>query len=225
MDLHITPIQLPLPLNISQVNCYLVRNENSAFLVDTGMTNARHRLEIALDHLCSHPGDLKLILLTHGDFDHIGNAAYLRHKFNAPLAMHKGDAGMLENGDMFWNRKVKSAILKKVFPLIIRMDKCEQCAPDILLEDGDSLIQYGLDATVLNTPGHSTGSICILTGSGDLFCGDLLTSSSGSPKLNSMLYDVEAGHASLARLKALPIKMVYPGHGHPFAWKELVEKS
>ena len=41
--------------------------------------------------------------------------------------------------------------------------------------------------------------------------------------LNSMMYNRPAGEASLERLKTLPIETVYPGHGGPFAWSELVE--
>ncbi len=223
MDQQITPIRLPLPLNYAYVNSYLVRTEHGFFLIDTGFMNARRRLEVSLEHLCSHPGDLKLIILTHGDFDHSGNAAYLRGKYNAPIAMHRQDAGMLENGDMFWNRKIKSPLFKKIAPLFIRFNEKDEATPDIFLEDGASLAQYGWDAIVLNTPGHSSGSICLFTPSGDLVCGDLLTSSRGSPRLNSMMYDVEAGHASLARLKGLHIKTVYPGHGQPFAWKDLLD--
>lgn len=225
MNHHITPIPLPLPIKIGQVNSYLVRTEQGFFLVDTGMTNARRQIETALEHLCTHPGDLKLIILTHGDFDHSGNAAYLRGKFNVPIAMHKDDAGMLENGDMFWNRKIKNSLLKKLMPLFIHFRKEDQCTPDIFLEDGDSLEEFGWKATILNTPGHSSGSICVLDGTGDLLCGDLLTSTSGKPRLNPMLYDIEAGYASMERLKTLAIEMVYPGHGQPFTWKSLIDQA
>jgi glyoxylase-like metal-dependent hydrolase (beta-lactamase superfamily II) len=222
MTQQIIPIRLPLPYKLSHVYSYLVKTDLGFFLIDTGMTNARLQIETALEHLCSQPGDLKLILLTHGDFDHTGNAAYLREKFKSQIAMHAGDAGMLENGDMFWNRKIKSSLLKKVLPLFIRFGKNEQCSPDLLLSDGASLIEYGLDAQVLNTPGHSSGSICILTASGDLFCGDLITNSKGKPMLNSMMYDKAAGDASFERLKTFSIEMVYPGHGAAFPWNELI---
>ena len=218
---QIVPFRLPLPLKLSHVYSYLIRTDEGFFLVDTGMTNARRQLESALAHFCTQPGDLKLILLTHGDFDHTGNARYLREKFKSRIAMNQGDAGMLENGDMFWNRKVSNSLLKKLMPVFIRFGEKEECSPDVLLADGDSLVDYGLDAQVLNTPGHSSGSLCILTGSGDLFCGDLFTNSSNKPMLNSMMYDKPAGNASFERLKALPIKMVYPGHGSPFAWEKL----
>jgi hydroxyacylglutathione hydrolase len=95
MTQQITPICLPLPLNMSHVNAYLVRTDHGFYLVDSGMTNARRQIEQALEHLCCRPGDLKLILITHGDFDHTGNAAYLRAKFGAKIAMHQGDSGML----------------------------------------------------------------------------------------------------------------------------------
>jgi hydroxyacylglutathione hydrolase len=222
---QIIPINLPLPIKLSSVNCYLVRTSDGFFLVDTGMTNARRQLESALVHFCTQPGDLKLILITHGDFDHTGNARYLRDKFGSRIAMHTDDAPMLEKGDMLWKRKVKSKLLMKLMPMVIRLGESNQCAPDVLLSDGDSLADFGLDAQILNTPGHSSGSICLLTSSGDLFCGDLLTNSSGTPRLNSMMYDQPAGDASLARLKNQSIKMVYPGHGKPFPWESLVNRS
>jgi len=223
MSQQIIPIRLPLPLKVSDVNSYLIKNEIGNFLIDTGMTNARRQIEDELVHLGCQPGNLKLILLTHGDFDHTGNAAYLRKIFASKIAMHQADAGMLENGDMFWNRKIKSFLLKKLMPLFIRFGKEERCTPDIFPEDGDSLSDYGMDARVLNTPGHSSGSLCILTASGDLFCGDLLTSSRQKPGLNSMMYDQAAGNLSLERLKTLPIHTVYPGHGDLFAWDKLFQ--
>ncbi len=223
MTQQIIPIRLPLPLKLSHVYSYLVNTPDGYFLVDTGMTNARGQLTTALEHFCAQPGDLKLILLTHGDFDHTGNARYIRDKFHSRIAMHKSDAGMLENGDMFWNRKLDNALLKKLMPLFIRFGEKEQTSPDLLLEDGASLADYGLDAQVLNTPGHSSGSICILTNTGDLFCGDLFTNSTGKPALNSMMYDKPAGNASYDRLMAFDINMVYPGHGAPFRWDELIK--
>jgi len=70
-------------------------------LIDTGCSNKRVELEKRLESAGCKPGDLKLIVLTHGDFDHTGNAAYLRKKFGAKIAMHHEDSGMVERGDMF----------------------------------------------------------------------------------------------------------------------------
>jgi glyoxylase-like metal-dependent hydrolase (beta-lactamase superfamily II) len=221
MSLQITTISLPLPLNISKVNSYLIKTDSEFFLIDTGMTNARRQLDAELEKRGCHPGDLRLILLTHGDFDHTGNAVYLRQRFGAQIAMHNGDKGMLESGDMFWNRKFDNRLLRGLMKTFMPFKVENQGKPDIFLEDGASLSADGLDATIYNTPGHSTGSICILTTTGDLFAGDLLTNSTGKAMLNSMMYDKEAGTASLERLKSLPIQTVYPGHGQPFPWEAL----
>ncbi len=64
-------------------------------------------------------------------------------------------------------------------------------------------------------PGHSRGSIGILTAHGDLFCGDLLENIK-RPKLTSLMDDLAAAQASVEKLKSLEVKTVYPGHGAAF---------
>lgn len=98
--------------------------------------------------------------------------------------------------------------------------KDDRRPPDFYIQDGTSLAEYGFEAQVIHTPGHSLGSVCILTSSRNLFCGDLLINSK-SPAVNSMLDDPQAGNASLEKLKSLRIKMVYPGHGEPFPMEML----
>ena len=83
------------------------------------------------------------------------------------------------------------------------------------VEDGYALSEYEFDATVLAIPGHSKGSIGILTAGGDLFCGDLF-SNTDKPVLNAIMDDLAAANASLEKLKNFAINAVYPGHGRPF---------
>lgn len=162
------------------------------------------------------PWIAQLIVLTHGDFDHTGNAAHLRHTFGAKIAMHRGDAGMAEHGDMFSNRSSGNAILRLLAPLLFRFPKANRFKPDMYLKEGDDLSEYGLLAPVLSIPGHSAGSIGLLTSEGDLFCGDLLENA-GKPATNSIMDDPAACGASLEKLRDLEIRTVYPGHGQPFA--------
>lgn len=81
---------------------------------------------------------------------------------------------------------------------------------------------YGCDARAISLPGHSRGSIGILTRNGDLFCGDLLENQT-RPALNGIMDDIEAGRASIEKLKGLNVKTVYPGHGAPFPMEALIE--
>lgn len=219
MQQQIQIIYLLLPLNLGSVNCYLLQKDTDYILIDTGGSNKRTEIEEAL--LCAgcKPGNLRLIILTHGDFDHTGNAAYLRNKFDTKIAMHHDDLGMLERGDMFFNRKKPNILIRimlPILPIIFGFGKSERCKPDLYLEDGYDLSKYGFDAKVVEIPGHSKGSIGILTANGDFFCGDLLENID-KPTFSSIIDDLTAANTSVEKLKSLKINTLYPGHGKPFA--------
>ena len=215
MKCEITPIPLPLPFRLGSVNCYLIATESGSILIDTGGKNSRKVLLSKLESAGCNPGQLRLIILTHGDFDHTGSAAYLRATYETQIAMHPDDAGMAEHGDMFFNRQRFNALLGKLAPIFSGFSKAERFTPDILLKDGGDLSAYGLDASVISIPGHSKGSIAILNADGDLFCGDLLENTK-EPALGSIMDDPVAAHLSLQALSALEVGTVYPGHGQPF---------
>lgn len=215
MKQQIRMLSLRLPFMMGSVNCYIVAADGGFLLIDTGASNRRRQVERELENAGCRPGDLKLIVLTHGDFDHAGNAAYLRGKFGARIAMHRDDAGMLERGDIFWNRKSGNFLIRALASFLFRFGRSERCSPDVYLDEGDDLSQYGFDAKILHIPGHSKGSIAILTAEGALFSGDLLLYKNG-PVLNSIMDDRAAAQASFERLKSLKVGTVYPGHGEAF---------
>ena len=217
-DIH--TITLPLPLRMGQVNCYLLRHAAGHVLIDTGGSNARRDLREELEHAGCTPGSLRLIILTHGDFDHIGNVTYLRSVYGVKIAMGRHDAGMAEHGDMFVNRKKPNALIRASIPILTGFGKAEHFAPDLLLDDGYDLKQHGLEARTITLPGHSRGSIGVVTAGGELFCGDLFENTK-KPTLNSLMDDPTAAAASVAKLADLKAQTVYPGHGQPFAMEAL----
>ncbi|MCW3998509.1 MAG: MBL fold metallo-hydrolase [Candidatus Bathyarchaeota archaeon] len=212
--MEIKTITTSFILNVTN-NCYLLKNSNGFILIDTGRSNKREIIEKELELANCYPGDLKLIVLTHGDFDHCGNAAYLRKKYGSKIAMHKGDSGMVEKGDMLWNRSNQNVLVRGLFKLFFRLGKSDRFKPDFYLDEGFDFSDYGLAARVLEIPGHSKGSIGILTASGELFCGDLLANV-GKPDVWSIIDDSAVANDSVEKLKNLQIKTVYPGHGKPF---------
>ncbi|MGE5139542.1 MAG: MBL fold metallo-hydrolase [Rudaea sp.] len=203
-------------------NCYLVDiGGGRRILVDTGMSLKRRAVDKELDESGCKPGELTLIVLTHGDSDHAGNAAFLRAKHGAKIAMHQGDSGMVERGDMAASRERVGRVTRFLFSLpLVRLGKSARFKPDLYLQDSQDLSPFGFDARVLHLPGHTGGSIGILTAAGDLFCGDLLINSE-NPAVNSLIDDRDAARASLEKLKRLEIKTVYPGHGRPFLFQSL----
>ena len=221
MQQEIKTINLLLPYKLGSVNCYLIETDTGYILIDTGCSNKRIDLEKELESTGCKPDNFKLIVLTHGDFDHTGNAAYLREKFSTKIAMHNGDSGIVERGDMFWNRKKGNILLGMMARILFGFGKKERFKPDLYIEDGYDLSEYGFDAKVLHIPGHSSGSIGILTADGDLFCGDLLTNwdKPYQPDLNSIMDDTAVANANVEKLKKLKINTIYPGHGKPFPMK------
>ena len=138
------------------------------------------------------------IVLTHGHFDHLGAARELVAVTGAPLLVHAADAASITSahgsgGAMFG---------------------FDYSAPtaDRELGDGD-LVEVGrLRLTVLHTPGHTPGSLC-LVGYGHLFAGDTLFSASVG-RTDFPGGDPRAMQRSIARLASLPDETrVHCGHG------------
>jgi hydroxyacylglutathione hydrolase len=138
---------------------------------------------------------------------------------------------MVGRGDMSHSRKAKPdriTAMGRVIMLVGRLmtlvkpGNFDCFSPDVYLEDGQSLSEYGFDAKVLHLPGHSLGSIGILTPDGELFCGDFIYNFFGPNQV--WVDDLAAANAGVERLKTLDVGRVYPGHGRSFPWEEFVRK-
>jgi hydroxyacylglutathione hydrolase len=224
-------------INLGGVNCYLVHTDQGFILIDTGFFSKRAKLEQELEAAGCRPGNLNLIVLTHGDTDHADNGGYLRDQYGAKIALHAVDSGMVERGDMSCARQAKPDKVHFIFrllivlaPLLFKGHTFETFQPDFTIDEGFDLSEYGFNARVLHLPGHSKGSIGILipddpmTAGPAVFCGDLLYNFFGRP--GCLLIDSLADFkASIEKLRSLKIKTVYPGHGQPFALEQFLKRS
>jgi glyoxylase-like metal-dependent hydrolase (beta-lactamase superfamily II) len=208
-------------IELTFVNAFLVKVKDGFILIDTGLAMHWEKLKSELEAAGCVPGKLKLVILTHGDFDHIGNCRKLQEMYKCKVAMHKDDSLMAEEG-VFVKRKVKT-LAAKIFSLIRRLKRrkvvFDKFKPDLYLTDGQNFREYGFDATVVHIPGHTKGSVGILAGD-ILFAGDTFTN---RRKPGTAVYIENSTDLanSLARLKAMSIKTIYPGHGKPFEMREL----
>ena len=98
-------------IELGFVNAYLLKGDKGFVLIDTGLPQQQEQLENELKSAGCTPENLKLVILTHGDWDHTGNAAFLKEKYHTKIAVHPGDVNQAENG-IFLKRKVKPLILK-----------------------------------------------------------------------------------------------------------------
>jgi hydroxyacylglutathione hydrolase len=210
-------------IELTFVNAFLVKVNEGFILIDTGLSMHWEKLDGELVSAGCLPDKLKLIILTHGDFDHTGNCVRLQEKYKCRIAMHKDDSFMVENG-LSLKRKTRTlqallfSMIRKLFRKKFAFDKF---MPDIYLTDGQNLNEYGFEAKVVHIPGHTKGSIGILTGDGDLFAGDTFTNRR-KPEVANYIENSLDLENSINRMKKMNIKMIYPGHGKPFEFEQIV---
>jgi hydroxyacylglutathione hydrolase len=193
-------------------NAYLAETSDGLVLVDTGMPGSAARVVACVEEIGRALADVRIIVLTHADLDHMGSAAELKDLTGASVAVHAGDAAVLEGGPR--PRKGKGGA-SRLFRLATGVVNARPVSPDMVLEDGDEIAGM----RVIHTPGHTPGSIALLRGS-VLFSGDtLLGDSEGNlrPPRPAMATDIDAATASAASLEALDWHLLLPGHGEPVA--------
>ena len=172
-------------------NCYLLCDDAAGVccVIDPGDEPAR------VEQMVQRSGcELRYILLTHGHFDHCTGVAGLLETWpELPVYIHRGDVTDGSGGDLLFHRLG---------------EKNQR-----YYKEGDKLTVGGLTLDVLETPGHSTGSVCLLVeGQGVLFAGDTLFRGSCG-RCDFPGGDYRAMLKSLARLGALEGQYtVYPGH-------------
>jgi len=191
---------------------YLVENDNGLVLIDAGLPHYEQRVLRRMRALGRD--DLRLVFITHAHLDHYGSAAALRRLTGAPIAIHRADGDAMARGETPVNSVRGQGWLLWTLKLLLEpYIRPEATSPDLLLDDGDDLRSYGLDAVVLHTPGHTPGSSCLIVEERIAFAGDLL-STSGWPRVqNCFAIDWSLIPDSLARLQSLRPEWVYAGHG------------
>lgn len=130
------------PFRHAAVNSYLVTARDGFVLIDTGKPESRNDLTEELEDAGCRREDLRLIVLTHGDYDHAGNAAYLRDEYGTQVAMHRDDSRRVGRADWDWNLKPKPdkfGLLFRVVSIFIKPGRFDTFAPDVCFEDKQSL--------------------------------------------------------------------------------------
>jgi glyoxylase-like metal-dependent hydrolase (beta-lactamase superfamily II) len=192
-------------------HCYFV-DDKELILIDTGMPHKTKKiLHYITKTLQRTPSDLKTIILTHSDIDHIGNALELRNLTGANIAAHPQDAEIIAGKKTRTPAKGRMKVLFKWLGSFMRLQPFQV---DMMINEGDTL--SGL--TVLHMPGHTMGSIALYDPKRKvLFIGDTLGCRDGvvqSPS-KSFTMDMMQAYKSIEKLKDLDFTVMLSGHGEP----------
>jgi len=201
-------------------NCYLLLGEQPV-LVDTGAPGDLKRILAALKENGVEPGQVGLILLTHGHSDHAGCAAELRRRTGAQIAMHAGDAALARSGQN-GVLAAQDMMGRLVRPFVD--EPFEPFEPDVVFREGISFEPYGLRGKVLPTPGHTPGSCSVILASGEALIGDVLRGSLVWPnkaRPHWFCHDPDLNMRSIARLAREGLLRCHPGNFGSFPGSEL----
>lgn len=203
-------------LSAGVANVYLLRGVRDV-LVDAATPGSEVRIARWLRRLKVTPESLSLIVLTHVHRDHVGAAAALRAAFDAPIAIPRAGLAAARGGRDRYGRPtgpfghfISAAFPRSFAPL----------EPDVLLDDGRTLDEFGVAATVIHTHGHTDHCMSVITDAGDAVVGDLLTGHHVVENRPGLPYLLECGTAwrqSVERLGDRSLARMHPGHGRSFA--------
>lgn len=195
-------------------NSYLILDADGLTLIDTGMPGNANKILQYVRDLGRAPGDLRRILITHSDIDHVGSLAALQAASGARVYSSAIEAEAIAAGHPS-RTPSRGGLQGWVFRLMGRFFKAQPARVDETLSDGQVVPALG-GLRVVSTPGHTPGHISLFAPSvGVLFAGDSLTSQNGTLRGSRAVntWDRAKADEAVRAQAALGARIVCAGHG------------
>ncbi|MFC1888396.1 MBL fold metallo-hydrolase [Thermodesulfobacteriota bacterium] len=216
-------------IQLGNANAWLLEGQDGYLLVDAGVPRKEGILFSRLREEGIDPGLIRLIVITHVHYDHVGSLAAILEECRCPVAVHETEADLLREGTVVippgtrWFSRPGLGIARKT-PLLKSLLRFRAVEPDILVRDAMSLDEFGFSDRILHTPGHTYGSVSVLSERGEAVVGDLVSNDwpfRMGPIFNPFGEDGAMMLDSWERLIREGARTILPSHGKPFPVEKL----
>ena len=220
----------PIAIRLGITCVYLIPGTAGYLLIDAGPRGKIPLFRRALSRHGISPRQIRLILVTHVHYDHVGSLEAIRDYCACPVLVHGAEAPHLAQGRMVLPPGTRPltgmliALARRHPRLAKGLMRFDPVVPDRIIDGPLDLSLYGFAARVLPTPGHTPGSISVVTASGLAFVGDLAVNylpGGHGPFYPPFGDSLDTIRKSWCVLGAMGVTRIYPAHGQPFAIHKL----
>lgn len=144
-------------------NVFLLTNGERNILIDTGTKYMWPGLKRGLDHL--QVPHIDCLILTHAHMDHAANARAIKEKYEARVIVHRLEAPYLVAGENIvpkGTNPITRTFVRLLGKRLLTLYRYEPCAYDFLVDSVFDLHDFGFNAFILHTPGHTKGSMSVI---------------------------------------------------------------
>lgn len=156
-------------------NAFILTNGKTNILIDTGPGFMWSTLQRTLERL--KIDEIELLILTHSHFDHAANAGKIKKNFCCKILIHKLEADYLNNGENIipqGTNAITGLLVKLLASRILNYTRYEPCTFDYAPENSFDLSEFGFNAYVMHTPGHTGGSMSLIVDNEIALVGDTM---------------------------------------------------
>jgi glyoxylase-like metal-dependent hydrolase (beta-lactamase superfamily II) len=156
-------------------NVFLLTDGKTNILVDTGPKFVWSILQRRLQKLKVE--EIKLLILTHSHFDHAANACRIKKEYGCKVMIHSLEADYLLNGENIvpsGTNPVTGIMVKLLANRMLSVARYQPCTFDYAPESSFDLAEFGFNAAVIHTPGHTGGSMSIIVDNEIALVGDTM---------------------------------------------------